>query len=85
MPSWNKPVLDANGKPVEHLPEVDRLSQHEIRTLRQQVVGPKIAVLVEKLALGAVHDLLEGLGRGATGAPGASYRLEAAVSDAFKR
>lgn len=85
VPSWNKPVLDANGKPAEHLPGVDRVGQHDILTRHQEVVGPKIAALVEKMAPGAVHDLLDGLGRGATRAPGASYRLEAAVSDAFKR
>lgn len=85
LPKWNKPVLDANGKPVEHLPGVDRVGQHDILARHQEVVGPKIAALVEKMEPGAVHDLLEGLGRGATRAPGASYRLEAAISDAFTR
>ena len=34
---------------------------------------------------GMVHDLLDGMGKGATEAPGDSYRLEAKVSDYFKK
>lgn len=51
---------------------------------REEVVGPKIQELVEKLHPGAVHDLLEGLADGATEAPGATYRLDAKISDAFE-
>jgi hypothetical protein len=81
LPSWNKPVLDASGKPVQHVEGADRVGDHNILKRHQEVVGPQINALVAKMAPGAIHDLLEGLGKGATAAPGESYRLEAAVSD----
>lgn len=34
---------------------------------------------------GAIRDLREGFGKGATEAPGASYRLESAISDMFHK
>ena len=80
-PSWNKPVLDAVGKPVASVEGADRVGNHDILQRHQEVVGPKVSALVEKLHPGVIHDLLEGLGKGATAAPGESYRLEAAVSD----
>lgn len=82
-PKWNKPVLDAQGKPVASVPGAERIGQHEILARHQEVVGPKVTALVEKMAPGAIHDLLAGFGKGATAAPGASYRLEAAISDMF--
>ena len=85
VPSWNKPVLDAAGKPVAHVEGADRQGSHDLLKRHQEVVGPKVAALVEKLSPGAIHDLLEGFGKGASAAPGASYRLENAVSDLFKR
>lgn len=84
-PKWNKPVLDAQGKPVASVPGAERIGQHEILARHQEVVGPKVTALVEKLAPGAIHDLLAGFGKGATAAPGASYRLEAAISDMFHK
>lgn len=82
-PKWNKPVLDAKGQPVASIPGAERIGQHELLTRHQEVVGPKVTALVEKMAPGAIHDLLAGFGKGATTAPGASYRLEAALSDMF--
>lgn len=85
VPSWNTPVLDASGKPTAHVEGADRIGAHDLLKRHQEVVGPKISALVEKLAPGVVHDLLEGLGKGATAAPGASYRLEAGLADTFNR
>jgi hypothetical protein len=85
LPSWNKPVLDAQGKPVASVEGANRVGNHDILKRHQEVVGPKVTELVSKLSPGAVHDLLEGLGKGATAAPGESYRLEAAVSDLFHK
>jgi hypothetical protein len=84
-PKWNAPVLGADGKPVQHVEGADRIGNHDILQRHQEVVGPKIAALVQKMPPGAIHDLLEGLGKGATEAPGDSYRLEAAVGDALKK
>ena len=81
VPSWNKPVLDPAGKPVTHVEGADRVGNHDIRKRHEELVGPKVTALVNTLHPGLLHDLLEGLGKGATEAPGASYRLEAAVSD----
>src|SRR5438309_347041 len=80
-PGWNKPVLDAGGKPVAGVDGATRIGDHEIRKRHEEVVGPKVAALVEKLPAGLVHDLLEGLAKGATEAPGTSYRLEAEIAD----
>ena len=81
LPSANKPLLDKQGKPVASIPGAERIGNHDILTRHQEVIGPKVTALVEKMPAGALHDLLEGLGKGATAAPGESYRLEAAVSD----
>ena len=81
LPSWNAPVLDSNGKPVESVPGAQRVGDHDILTRHEEVVGPKIAALVDKLPPGRLHELVRGLGEGATEAPGDSYRLEAGLSD----
>jgi hypothetical protein len=81
VPSWNQPVLDKQGKPVASVAGAQRIGNHDLLKRHQEVVGPQVTALVEKLPAGTLHDLLEGLGKGATAAPGASYRLEAAVSD----
>ena len=78
-------MLDAQGQPVKSIPGAERIGQHEILTRHQEVVGPKVTALVEKMAPGAIHDLLAGFGKGATEAPGASYRLEAGVADMFRK
>jgi hypothetical protein len=83
--SWNAPLKDANGKPVQSVPGATRIGDHDLRKRHQEVVGPQINALVAKMKPGAIHDLLEGLAKGATEAPGDSYRLEAAVSDFFNK
>lgn len=85
VPSWNTPVLDAGGKPVASVEGAERIGNHDILKRHQEVLGPKIAALVAKLAPGAVHDLLDGLAKGASAAPGTSYRLEAKLADLLHR
>lgn len=85
QPKWNKPVLDAAGKPVKSVEGATRVGNHDILERHKEVVGPKIAALVSKLPDGALHDLLQGLGEGASQAPGASYRLEAKLADKLHR
>lgn len=75
--SWNAPVLDTKGKPVKSVPGATRIGDYDIKKRHEEVVGPKIEALVAKMKPGMVHDLLDGMGKGATEAPGASYRLEA--------
>jgi hypothetical protein len=81
VPSWNQPVVDDKGAPVASVPGADRVGDHDILKRHEEVVGPKVTALVDKLPPGAVHDLLAGFGAGATEAPGDSYRLEAYLSD----
>jgi hypothetical protein len=81
VPSWNTPVLDAKGQPATSIPGADKVGDHALLKRHQEVVGPQIAALVAKLEPGAVRDLLDGLAKGATAAPGTSYRLEAAAAD----
>src|SRR5438874_223884 len=51
-PKWNAPVLGADGKPVQHVEGADRIGNHDILQRHQEVVGPKIAALVQKLPPG---------------------------------
>ncbi|MFO0599995.1 MAG: hypothetical protein U0228_32090 [Myxococcaceae bacterium] len=83
VPSWNAKLKDSSGKPLQHVEGADRIGNHDLRKRHQEVVGPQIAELVKKLPAGAVHDLLDGLAKGATAAPGTSYRLESKLADAF--
>ena len=85
VPSWNRPVLDAQGQPVASVEGADRIGNHDILKRHEEVVGPKVSALVEKLAPGAIHDLLLGFGKGATAAPGESYRLESVVEDMINK
>lgn len=82
---WNAPLVDAKGQPVKHVEGADQQGAYPLRTRHQEVVGPKILEAVKKLPPGAVHDLVEGLGLGASAAPGTSYRLESALADLFKK
>ncbi len=84
VPDWNTPVVDATGQQVSAVPGAERQGDHPLLKRHQEVVGPQIAALVAKLPPGMVHDLLDGLARGATAAPGTSYRLEAAAADLFE-
>jgi len=85
VPSWNQPVLDAAGKPVESVAGAERIGDHDILKRHEEVVGPKIAAVVDKIPAGQIHDFVAGVGAGATEAPGDSYRLEAAISDLVRR
>lgn len=85
VPKWNKPILDESGKPAASIPGAERRGNHDLLARHRQVVGPKVTALVEKMPEGAIRDLLEGFGQGATEAPGASYRLESAISDMFHK
>jgi hypothetical protein len=84
VPSANAPLLDASGKPVESIPGATRIGDHDILTRHQEIIGPKITAFVQKLSPGVVHDLLEGMGIGATQAPGDTYRQEVAEADRKK-
>jgi hypothetical protein len=84
VPGWNAPVLDAKGKPVKSISGATRLGAHDILKRHQEVIGPQINALVARLPAGMVHELVKGLGQGASEAPGLGYRLEAAVIDMFK-
>lgn len=85
LPKWNKPVVDAQGKPVASVPGAQRVGNHDILTRHQEVVGPRVTALVDTMPSGAVRELVAGFGRGATEAPGASYRLESAIADMFNK
>lgn len=85
VPSWNTPVVDAHGQQVEQVPGATRLGDHPILKRHEEVVGPQIAAAVENMSPGVLHDLLTGVGIGATEAPGDSYRLEVHISDLIRR
>lgn len=84
LPSWSQSLKDPNGKPVEHIPGADRIGDHDLEKRHQEVVGPQITALNEKIPGGPLHDLVGGFGAGATEAPGASYRLEVQVEDSLR-
>ncbi len=81
IPGWNKPVLDDQGKPVKSVPGAERVGDHDIEKRHQEVVGPEITTLADRIPPGILHDFVAGFGDGATEAPGDSYRNEAAISD----
>jgi hypothetical protein len=78
-PSWNAPLKDGNGRPVQSIPGATRQGDYDIRKRHEEVIGPKINAKVQNMKPGAIHDLVQGLGQGATEAPGDSYRLEAKI------
>lgn len=85
LPSWNAPVLDGQGHPVESVPGASRVGNHDIRKRHEEVVGPKINAVVSRVPDGVLRQLVAGLGAGASEAPGDSYRLEAAIEDLIAR
>jgi hypothetical protein len=85
IPSWNAPVLDDHGAQVEEVPGATRIGDHPILKRHEEVVGPKITAAVENMSPGVLHDLLTGVGVGATEAPGDSYRLEVHIADLIRR
>jgi hypothetical protein len=84
VPSWNTPVLGANGQPAQQIPGATRIGNNDILKRNEEVVGPQIAALVAKVPAGALHDLLAGVAAGATAAPGTTYRIDSALKDAFE-
>ncbi len=85
VPNWNQPVLDDKGQPVASVHGAERIGDHDILKRHEEVVGPKVAALVDKIPPGAIHDFVAGFGAGATAAPGDSYRLEARIMDLVQR
>ncbi len=83
VPGWDKPVLDGAGKPVDAVKGATRDGGYAIRKRHEEVVGPQIAAKAETIKAGPLHDLLAGMGEGATEAPGASYRLDAQLDHAL--
>jgi len=81
---WNAPLMDDHGQPVQSVPGTERQGDHDILKRHQEVVGPKVSALAEKLPEGWLHDFVQGLGQGATEAPGTAYRLEANWADVEK-
>jgi hypothetical protein len=84
VPSWNTPVVGANGQQVSQVPGATRVGNNPILKRDEEVVGPQVSALVAKLPPGAVHDLLAGFAAGATAAPGDTYRIDSAITDAFE-
>ncbi len=85
VPSWNQPVLDDKGQPVQSVPGAERIGDHDIKKRHEEVVGPKVTALVDQIPPGAIHDFVAGFGAGATAGPGDSYRLEAGLMDLLQR
>lgn len=85
VPSWNAPVVDAQGQQVEQVPGATRIGDYPILKRHEEVVGPQVTAAVDKMSPGVLHDLLAGVGVGATEAPGDSYRLEAHIADLIRR
>lgn len=81
---WNAPLRDATGQPVQSVPGAQRQGDHDILKRHQEVVGPKVSAFAEQLPEGWLHDFVQGLGQGATEAPGTAYRLEANWADMEK-
>ncbi|MCC6810149.1 MAG: hypothetical protein IT381_22150 [Deltaproteobacteria bacterium] len=80
VPPWNKPVVDARGAEVSAVPGAVRAdAAHPILARHEQVVGPQITDFAKTLSHGFWHDLVDAFGRGASDAPGATYRLEVAA------
>jgi hypothetical protein len=83
LPSWREPVLDEQGQPAQSVPGADRIGDYDIQKRHTQVVGPQLESYAEGLEEGWFKDLVDGVGEGATDAPGTSYRLESAVGGLF--
>ncbi|MCB9742383.1 MAG: hypothetical protein H6741_06220 [Alphaproteobacteria bacterium] len=83
VPGWNDDLMDEQGQPLQSVEGAERVGDYNLEGRHRQVVGPQIAEYAEGLEPGMWRDFLEGVGEGATDAPGASYRLEAAVAEHF--
>nr|UXE44839.1 hypothetical protein Hi04_10k_c3807_00004 [uncultured bacterium] len=83
IPSQNKKLVDAAGKPVTHIEGADRIGDHPLRQRHIEVVGPQVTKFAARLRAGVAHDFFEGMGAGATRAPGKSYEIEVAFAKFF--
>ncbi|MCB9745167.1 MAG: hypothetical protein H6740_21440 [Alphaproteobacteria bacterium] len=83
VPGWNDDLLEEDGTPVQSVEGAERVGDYNLEGRHKQVVGPQIAEYAEGLEPGMWRDFLEGVGEGATDAPGESYRFEAAIAEHF--
>jgi hypothetical protein len=81
VPSWREPLLDEHGQPVQQIPGAERIGDHDLEKRHQEVVGPQIDAYGDTLQDGWWRDLVEGVGAGATRAPGATYEADAKIQD----
>ena len=84
VPSWNRPVLDAAGRPREHIAGADRIEGYDLKQRHMEVVGPKLSTVAEDMKPGLSREFVKGFAQGATAAPGTTYRLEVRVADFFR-
>lgn len=83
VPGWDKKVVDPGGKPVASVPGASREGDYAIRKRHEEVVGPQLTAKADEIKPGMLHDLVAGLGVGATEAPGVTYRLDAKIDHAL--
>lgn len=80
VPGWNSSLLDEDGMPVQAVEGAERIGDLDLEKRHTQVVGPQVDAYGDTLDDGWFRDLVEGFGAGATEGPGATYRLESALS-----
>lgn len=78
VPSWNEILRDEQGQELQQVEGAERVGAMPLRKRHMQVVGPQISAWVAGLSPGKIRDFLEGVGVGATAAPGETYRREVA-------
>ncbi|MCO4763047.1 MAG: hypothetical protein KC502_16135 [Myxococcales bacterium] len=84
VPGWNDPVKDENGKDKHHIHGADRIGDHKLRKRHVELVGPIIVDYVKTLGTGRIREFLQGVGDGASRAPGETYRREVAAAEEKK-
>lgn len=85
VPSWNRPVLDASGREVWHIPGANRFDTYPLKRRHQEVVGPKINTVADGMKPSRMRDFVKGFAQGATEAPGTTYRREVRFAEFFRR
>ncbi|HEY4180332.1 MAG TPA: hypothetical protein VGM90_25995 [Kofleriaceae bacterium] len=84
VPSWNAPLVDDKGAPVKEVPGATQIGEHSLRKRHEEVFGPKVSAVVDRIPPGVLRELVAGVGEGATEAPGDSYRLEVRIADMIR-